>query len=720
MRIVFDDLPAISFDGGVCKMHDGIIGAAGSIQSPGVLGARFLIDSEVPVTIDFTGLAGIGTTTDLDFAGIYVRSDDVVLENLVNLQAGAAGVAVEGQNVTIRNVGFDDSTTSIAEMGVALLNGATDVTIEDSRFSSQFFGSIVIDGSADPAQQVSISNLVIDSVSSRGVESHAHVLVGANAVVDGLTVTGSAFGATDESFASHAFWASPGLTVTDLAYSGNTVLRGTGAEQNVFYFEPGTASTFTDTVIDGNLFKGVSEAAPLSNVIGYNQATWNGLRYTGNTAEFTRSVILDGEVTDALLDGNTFTSTRGPSYAAVSLGSQLDRVTVSNNLFDMVWALDAVRIQGSSAQDVLIENNRFHDFHADVSRSAVAIIAPGSGNVVRGNEFVQHLDRAGVDLPATLANHWAVFVWAEASAVSAADPVGWSILDNSIDGFGGDPAIASQAPIVHNAIGKLPVTGNTFGENTRGSFDTETEDGALWFLWNVHNAVSNNTVQTFRAESVVYDGDAASFVAEQPVPLPGNAAATSPVTLHVYWTADDHAEEYLGAIEDVTPGQRVSIPTEHTTGYVRVQTVDLHGFTSQYSSIDQDVRVAPAPPTVTETTEDGVRGTAEPGAVVTVRDPEDEAVATVTADDDGRWAVAASELACASNHTVTQTVGDLESDPTAFTTAECHEPATPAAPVVTVVTEDWVAGTGEPGATVTVRDGDGAVVLTATVDGKGA
>ncbi|ROR97134.1 parallel beta helix pectate lyase-like protein [Salana multivorans] len=710
VRIVFaEGLDEISFNSTVCAMHDATIGVGNEIA--GLLGARYLVDSAVPVTIDFTNLPAITTTTDADFAGFYVHSDDVVLENLANLKAGAAGIAIDGARVRISGIEFKDPDSAISEVGVALLDGASDVTIEDSVFHSQWWSSILIDGSV--ANPTTVSNVVVDNVTSRGVESaYGHLDIEDGAIVDGLTVRDSTFGASDESSTTHAVYVNPSVDVTGLVYSGNTVLRGTGPERNVFYFEGG-AQTFTDTVIDGNTFTGASTSAPLSRIIGSNAATWSGLELTNNEAELTRGILMVGAtITDAVLSGNTFTRTLEPAGAAIHLQGTLEDVTVADNVLDTPWAVDGIRVQGATpATNVVIENNTIHDFHADGSRSSIAIIAPGAGSVVRGNELVQHLDRAGVDLPSTLNNHWAVYVWLESSAANADTSTGWSIVDNAIDGFDG----WSDAPIVVNAIGRTLVTGNTFGEHTQGSFDPETENGRQWFVWNTTGLV-NHKVQTFRAEDVRLDGTTGSFTATRPEPEAGNTAATAPVTLHVYWTADDHAEEYLGAIADVTPGQRVSIPTAHTTGYLRVQTVDASGNTSQYSSIDQDVTVAPGPPVVTGTTATSATGTGEPEATVVVRDADGEDVTEASVDAEGSWT--ASGLACGTTYTVVQIVDGVESDEAELTTQDC--PAAPAAPVVEEVTADVVRGTGEPGATVTLRDGDGAVVATGRVAEDGS
>ncbi len=722
VRIVFDASLAgtggIEFTGATCKMHSDPVGApGGNHQRPGQLGARFLVDSQVPVTIDFSNLDDITTTSDADFATFLVASDNVRLENLKNLQAGAAGIAISGSNVTVDNVDQSDPSTIIAETGVAILDGASNVTISNSDFASQWWASILIDGST--TQDSTVSNIVIDNVTSRGVESGiGHIDIEDRTTVNGLTVRNSTFGVLDaETSTSHAVYFNTALKLNNFSYTGNKVERGAGVEKNVFYFENSINSVFANSTVTGNTFTGVSKAKPLSRLIGSNNGTWNGLNFSDNEAKFTRGILLDGTLSNVTIDGNDFVETHEPAGATITLANTVDTAKVSNNLLDTAESVDGVRVHGTSAKDVVIENNKIHDFYAGVSRSAVAIIAPGTGNVVRGNEFVQDLSRAGVDLPATLANHWAVYVWLEASAASATESTGWQILNNHIDGYGGTASIASQAPITNNAIGKTVVTGNTFGQNTRGSFDPETENLAHWFLWNDH-ATANNRVQTFRAERVSYKGTKATFTATQPALEAGNNAASAPVTLHVYWTADDNAEEYLGSIEDVTAGERVAINTTHTNGNLRVQTVDANGFTSQYSSIDKNLIAAPSAPAVGDVDGDKVSGTGQAGATVEVRDADGNVVGTATVAADGTWSV--DGLECDTDYTAVQIVDGEESDASEFTTAECSTgPVVPDAPEVGDVDGDKVSGNGRPGATVEVRDGNGNVVGSDTVAADG-
>ncbi len=656
VRIVFDAALAgtgeLSLTGGSANSMTAT-DMTGTGSENATLGARFVVDSAVPVSIDFTNLDGI-TDVDGSFAaGIYVASDDVTLSNLANMRAAESGIVVGGTGTVLTNIGLKDNASNTQEVGVLLLDGAASTTLTGLTIQSPYWGSVVVDNNA------TVTGTVIDGLSSRGVEGWGHVMFEDNSTVTGFTVRNSVLGDPAETSPSQGIYINAGVTLTGLTVSDSTIQS---PNQNGVYFLGG-GQTLTDTTFTGNTFGG-NDGANISRTIGDNTADWNGLVFSGNDVSFAGSVVFRGTLTDAVFENNSFTDISDGAWAALQLGHVADGVAVRGNTFDVIWALDTIRVEGTSATDVVIENNTIQNLNASVSRSGVRIDAPGTGNVVRGNTLVQDLTDATLRPDAD--NHWAIYN--SANAADADSPVGWSVVGNTIDGFGGRDR--STAPIVHNGIGKLPVVGNTFGVNTRGGVDPVIEESGYWFLWNVGDSVSNNTVQTFRPESVRYDGAAATFTAVQPANLIGNNTAAAPVTLHVYWTAADNAEEYLGAIADVTPGEVVSIPTAHTSGFLRVQTVDADGFTSQYSSIDEDITVGPVAPVVGAITSTTVSGSGIVGATVTVRDASGAVVGTATVAPDGTWSLG-SGLVCNTRYTATQTVNGLEGDSTSFSTAAC-------------------------------------------------
>ena len=684
---------------------------AGSI-GPG--GSRYLIDSQDQVIIDFTNLDGI-EDFDSQFAGIHVASEHgVELKNLKNLRAGEAGIAISGKYVTLDNVELKDNASIIQEVGVALLDGLSNVVMNDVTIQSPWTAGIVVDTAA------TVSNIQVDGLASRGIEAWSHIDFEDDSTVNNFSVTNSVLGAADETQPSHGFWMNPRITVTGLEVT-DSEFHSWG--KNFLFFEGGDQE-FTGTVIAANDFSGTVNGQPgydagnISRVIGHNTADWNDLVFNDNNIDEAQAVVFAGSLVDAEFVGNTFTNVNDGAYAALQLGTVTDNVYVGENSFNKIWAHDTIRVEGTSATDVIIEDNDIFNLTASISRSAVRIAAPGTGNFVQNNNLQQDISGADASLPVHVDNHWAIYNSANAATKDAS--VGWSIVENFIDGFGGKNR--SEAPIVHNAIGKLNVMGNTFGVHTRGGKTTDVEHSGYWFFWNVWDSRSNNTVQTFRAEDVAYDGTNATFKAVKPAKLIGNNDATEPVTLHVYWTAVDHAEEYLGYVENVTEGQTVTVPTAHTDGFVRVQTVDANGNVSQYSSLDPNApSVVPAAPEVTEVTKDSAAGTGTPGATVVIRDAEDEVVAEAPVDDDGKWVVPADKpLTCNTDYTATQRVEGVEGDTVEFSTKACDAPEAPAAPVIKGATATEASGTGEPGATVTLRDSAGKVLGTATVAQDGS
>ncbi|GAB3599102.1 Ig-like domain-containing protein [Microbacterium tumbae] len=678
------------------RVGNGTGNLAGAI---GPNGARFVVDSVVPVSIDFTNLDGIADVDGSGAATILVASDDVRLSNLANIVAAEAAIAISGSNVSIADVQAKDAETSNMEVGIALLDGAADIALTDVVVYSPYYTSFGVEAGA------TVSNVSITGAESRGVQAWAHVDIEDGATVDGFVVSNSVFGAAEEISPTHGYWMNPGVTATGLEFVDSEFHS---PRQNLFFFEGG-AQTLTGTAITGNDISGTGDgvrgfdAGNISRVIGDNTARWDDLVFARNTIDEAQAVKFGGSVSNATFADNTFTNINDGSFAALHLGNELDGIVVSGNSFDDIWAVDTIRVEGTSATDVVIEDNTLENLTASVSRSAIRIDVAGSGNIVRDNTLTQ--DIADSSLPADIDNHWAIYNSANASDVTT--PVGWSIVRNAIDGFGGKDR--SQAPVVHNARGILDVVGNTFGPSTRGGVTTDVEHSAYWFLWNVGDSVSNDTVQTFRVGEPSFDGENATFTAVQPDPLIGNNPATGPVTLHVYWTAADNAEEYLGAIEDVDADDVVTIPTTHTDGFLRLQTVDANGFVSQYSSLDPEApSVVPAAPLVVSVTEDAVEGTGTAGATVEIRTADGDVTATAEVDENGAWTVPADLLVCGTVYTAVQIVDGVEGDATEFATVACDTDAEASA--------DADADGGSSAADDTDADADGGA---ADADGTG-
>lgn len=557
------------------------------------LGATFVIDSPVPVTVDLGNLDGIEHANDTVDALFYVRSDDVVIRNAATMRAGEAAIAVEGSRVDIENVTISDETTANLEVGVGLLDGASDVTVSSSSIVSAAFVGVLVDSNA------TVGDIVLDDVVSRG-HSRAHVDVEDGATVDGLTIRGSQVGRPEESAPSPHVFLNPNVDVTGLQLLDTRFESPNQIGVGVY----GGGVTLTDTVIDGSTFNGTGIAFQDGGA-----AIVNGLDVTDSVFAGVLGKVLNLELTrasDVQITGNLFSDERGNSAATIHVGYVSDDSTIASNRF----------IQG------------------------------------------ENTDR----------NRWAVFNGPRDAAAGV--DTGWSIVDNFIDGYQG----ATDGPIRNTATGDTFTARNEFGPDTTGTTLEESENGTRFFVFNAGTA--NGPIQTWRpVASAVGNGRLAVEVA--PVePLPRNVASTSPVDIDVYWTASDNAEEYVGTIEDVTgPVVRV-FDFPETGGFVRVQTHDADGRSSQYSATTSVVEdeVAPEAPVVEAAPAEGpVTGTGEPGATVVIRDDAGDEVASGEVGGDGAFSVDLDEpLTCDVEYSVTQVdfLGN-ESEPTSFQADDC-------------------------------------------------
>ncbi|MEF2198604.1 Ig-like domain-containing protein [Pseudomonas aeruginosa] len=149
---------------------------------------------------------------------------------------------------------------------------------------------------------------------------------------------------------------------------------------------------------------------------------------------------------------------------------------------------------------------------------------------------------------------------------------------------------------------------------------------------------------------------------------------------------------------------------------VNVVARDAAGNSSPPASVTVDA-VAPATPTVDPSNGTTLSGTAEPGATVTLTDGNGNPIGQVTADGSGNWSFTPSTpLANGTvvNATATDPSGNASSP--ASVTVDAVAPATP---VVNPSNGTTLSGTAEPGATVTLADGNGNPIGQVTADGSG-
>ncbi|MBG6484292.1 BapA prefix-like domain-containing protein [Pseudomonas aeruginosa] len=149
---------------------------------------------------------------------------------------------------------------------------------------------------------------------------------------------------------------------------------------------------------------------------------------------------------------------------------------------------------------------------------------------------------------------------------------------------------------------------------------------------------------------------------------------------------------------------------------VNVVARDAAGNSSPPASVTVDA-VAPATPTVDPSNGTTLSGTAEPGATVTLADGNGNPIGQVTADGSGNWTFTPSTPlpnGTVVNATATDPSGNASSP--ASVTVDAVAPATP---VVNPSNGTTLSGTAEPGATVTLTDGNGNPIGQVTADGRG-
>ncbi|KAB0687161.1 Ig-like domain repeat protein, partial [Pseudomonas aeruginosa] len=149
---------------------------------------------------------------------------------------------------------------------------------------------------------------------------------------------------------------------------------------------------------------------------------------------------------------------------------------------------------------------------------------------------------------------------------------------------------------------------------------------------------------------------------------------------------------------------------------VNATATDPAGNTSGQGSTTVD-GVAPTTPTVNLSNGSSLSGTAEPGSTVILTDGNGNPIAEVTADGSGNWTYTPSTPIA--NGTVVNVVAQDaagNSSPGASVTVDSQAPA---APVLNPSNGTTLSGTAEPGATVSLTDGNGNPIGQVTADGSG-
>ncbi|MBH3476409.1 BapA prefix-like domain-containing protein [Pseudomonas aeruginosa] len=258
-----------------------------------------------------------------------------------------------------------------------------------------------------------------------------------------------------------------------------------------------------------------------------------------------------------------------------------------------------------------------------------------------------------------------------------------------------------------NPIGQTSADANGNWSFTPGS---QLPDGT------VVNVVARDAAgNSSPATSITVDGVAPSTPVVEPSngsELSGTAEPGSSVTL-----TDGNGNPIGQTTADANGNWSFTPSTPLPDGtVVNVVARDAAGNSSPPASVTVDA-VAPATPTVDPSNGTTLSGTAEPGATVTLTDGNGNPIGQVTADGSGNWTFTPSTPlpnGTVVNATATDPSGNASSP--ASVTVDAVAPATP---VVNPSNGTTLSGTAEPGATVTLTDGNGNPIGQVTADGSG-
>ncbi|MEZ1410733.1 Ig-like domain-containing protein [Pseudomonas aeruginosa] len=258
-----------------------------------------------------------------------------------------------------------------------------------------------------------------------------------------------------------------------------------------------------------------------------------------------------------------------------------------------------------------------------------------------------------------------------------------------------------------NPIGQTSTDANGNWSFTPGS---QLPDGT------VVNVVARDAAgNSSPATSITVDGVAPSAPVVEPSngsELSGTAEPGSSVTL-----TDGNGNPIGQTTADANGNWSFTPSTPLPDGtVVNVVARDAAGNSSPPASVTVDA-VAPATPTVDPSNGTTLSGTAEPGSGVTLTDGNGNPIGQVTADGSGNWTFTPSTPlpnGTVVNATATDPSGNASSP--ASVTVDAVAPATP---VVNPSNGTTLSGTAEPGATVTLTDGNGNPIGQVTADGSG-
>ncbi len=292
----------------------------GELENIAIWGSHYVIDSVLPVTVDFGNQVSMTTVDDGD-AMIRAKSDDITIENFPNITAGEAAIAVDGANVTVKNGHCDDETV-MTESCIGVSGDASNLTIDNVEANLQYgYGLKVAPGRT-------VDGLTLTNVNFSAPASD--VLFAQSTHLSNVNVTGSSFAGPGEAFTLYGTDAAYGPAtpvLKDATIDGNTITaKGKG-------WTMGSDRQLDNVAITNNTFTGTSYAYDDEGTLGTPQV---GVTIKGNTftGQYLHSLVLfAGDYVNADISDNSFVDQLGGAEATIWL-KHYTSYTGSGNVID--------------------------------------------------------------------------------------------------------------------------------------------------------------------------------------------------------------------------------------------------------------------------------------------------------------------------------------------------------------------------------------------------
>ncbi len=690
-------------DGGV--VGTGAVGADGSFTvtlSPPRTGGEPLVVTQT----DAAGNVSAATST---------QAPDLTAPAAPTAEIGADGAAITGRGESGATVTIRDASGAVVATAIV----GTDGTYTATLTPAQANGGTVFVTQSDAAGNVSTPTTVsAPDITAPGAPTAA---IGA----DGASITG-----TGEAGAS--------VTVSDAA--GTVIATATVAADGSYSASlspvqnSGTPVTVNQTDAAGNVSGGVTVATPDLTAPGAPVATLDAtgsvVSGTGEPgARISVSITGGGEIGTATVDargsysiilstpqgdGQAVVVTQTDTAGNVSPGTSLTAPDITAPAAPTgVVAADGASIAGTGEAGATITIRSpvgavVGSAVVGADGSYVAVLSPAQidGEVLS----VRQADAAGnVSPPANAAAPDLVVTAGPDAPTAAVGADGSSVAGT---------AVAGATVTVFDAAGVVIGTGAAGADGGYGIALTppRTDGETIRVTQTDANGAVSPPVTAIAPDLTAPDAPVAVIDATGTV-VTGTGQVGAAVTVRaadgtVIGTATAGANGAFAVV--LTPAQ-----TDGTS--VAVTQADGAGNVSAPSTIATPDFAVPLAPTAIVTADGGaVTGGGEAGASVVVRDASGVVLGSGTAGADGAFTVRIAP-AQANGETLSVTVSDAGGNVSPATVVTAPDITAPALPEAQVGGDgETVAGTGEPGATITVRDAADTVIGTAIVAADGS